>query len=76
MNSVRKTFESFTRCTPAQATEATAFLAKHNMLEHKDAIAEVRSEPTHVAPTHAYLAEEYDFENCAFLITDNAGFYS
>ena len=61
--------------SPDKAREATAFLMKHNMLERTDVVAEVRSEPTHVALTHAYLAEEYNFEDGS-LITDNAGYYS
>jgi len=58
----------------AQAIEAIRFLQRFNMVEREECSAQVQSEDAPSSPTHAYLAEEYDFNNVCFLITDNAGF--
>jgi hypothetical protein len=47
------------------------FLQRHNMIERDELTGQVESETAPSSPSHRYLAEEYDFSNCCFLITDN-----
>lgn len=53
-----------------QALAAVQFLMKHNMVEREECSTQIESESAPSSPTHRYLAEEYDFSNCCFLITD------
>jgi hypothetical protein len=46
------------------------FLQRHNMIERDELTGQVESETAPSSPSHRYLAEEYDFSNCCFLITD------
>jgi predicted ABC-type transport system involved in lysophospholipase L1 biosynthesis ATPase subunit len=54
-----------------QAVEAVRFLQRHNLIEHDEPTGQIESETAPSSPPHRYLAEEYDFSNCMFLITDN-----
>ena len=69
--SLHRTYSQFAaRGSNAQAIEAVRFLQRHNMIERDELTGQVESETAPSSPPHRYLAEEYDFSNCCFLITD------
>ena len=65
-------YKTFTRLgSNSDAAAAVRFLKQHNMIEYDEAITPSTAVNPDVSETHRYLAEEYDYNNMSFLITNN-----